>query len=252
MQRQRILSTLILLSSVLVPSQLRLLAFRAPGAAAINASPNHAAALTGKIRFEGALPKLQPIAMRSDPACSKEHPGPVHAQDVLTGQDGALANVIVFIAEGIPNGNYDVPQNTVRLEQKGCLYEPHVLAMRAGQTLTIVNNDGTAHNIHPMPSNNREWNKAQAPGQVIEEKFAREEVSIPVKCNIHPWMHSYIAVFKHPYFAVTGADGSFRFPNLPPGQYTIKAWHEKLGTVTQQVKISSLDSNKVDFVFKAH
>jgi plastocyanin len=190
--------------------------------------------------------------MRSDPACAAEHPQPIRSEDLVPGQSGTLENVIVFISQGAQDHPFDVPPTPAVMEQKGCMYEPHVLAMRAGQTLRVVNADKTTHNIHPMPANNREWNKAQLPGQPVEEKFAREEVSIPVKCNIHPWMHSYIAVFKHPYFAVTGKDGSFELRNLPPGEYTIEAWHEKLGVLTQHLKVAQGENKKVDFTFKSH
>ena len=223
-----------------------------PGGAAGATSSASNASVLGKIRFDGPLPKNSRIAMRSDPTCAAEHPQPVHSEDVVAGQNGTLENVIVFVSQGADEHAYDLPQNPAVIEQKGCMYEPHVLAMRAGQTLRVINADKTTHNIHPMPANNREWNKAQTPGQPIEEKFAREEVSIPVKCNIHPWMHSYIAVFKHPYFAVTGKDGSFVLKNLPPGEYTIEAWHEKLGTMTQHVKIAQGESKQLDFTFKPH
>jgi plastocyanin len=209
------------------------------------------ALVTGKIKFDGVLPKTSSIAMRSDPACASEHSQPVQAEDVVAGQNGALENVIVFVSQGADDKTYDLPQTPALMEQKGCMYEPHVLAMRAGQTLRVVNADKTTHNIHPMPANNREWNKAQTPGQPIEEKFAREEVSIPVKCNIHPWMHSYIAVFKHPFFSVTGKDGNFELRNLPPGEYTIEAWHEKLGTMTQHVNITRGENKTIDITFKS-
>lgn len=220
------------------------------GSSAAGTSSGPGASVAGKIRFDGPRPATSPIAMRSDPACASEHPQPIHAEDVVTGQNGTLENVIVFVSQGADNKTYDVPQTPAVMEQKGCMYEPHVVAMRAGQTLRVVNEDKTTHNIHPMPTNNREWNKAQTPGQPIEEKFAREEVSIPVKCNIHPWMHGYIAVFKHPYFAVTGKDGSFELKSLPPGEYTIEAWHEKLGTMTQHVRIAQGENKKLDFTFK--
>ncbi|MBV8476748.1 MAG: carboxypeptidase regulatory-like domain-containing protein [Acidobacteria bacterium] len=207
--------------------------------------------IAGTIRLQGPVPKTSPIAMRSDPTCAQEHPQPVRAEDIVGGAGGTLENVIVFVAQGMAERPYDVPQAAALMQQKGCMYEPHVLAMRAGQTLRVVNADKTTHNIHPMPANNREWNKAQLPGQPIEEKFSREEIAIPVKCNIHPWMHSYIAVFKHPYFTVTGKDGSFALSHLPPGEYTIEAWHEKLGTMTQQVKIAPGENKKIDFTFKS-
>ncbi|HXY02525.1 MAG TPA: carboxypeptidase regulatory-like domain-containing protein, partial [Terriglobales bacterium] len=120
----------------------------------------------------------------------------------------------------------------------------------ANEKLDVVNADKTTHNIHPMPENNREWNKTQPPGVPIEESFAREEIAIPVKCNIHPWMHGYIAVFKHPFFAVTDKDGRFQIKNLPPGNYTIKAWQEKLGTQIQKTSIQTGQIANVDFTFK--
>ena len=158
--------------------------------------------------------------------------------------------MIVFVADGLGERTFDPPTEPAVIAQKGCLYQPHVLAVRANQPLEVVNNDSTAHNIHPTPANNREWNKAEPPGAKVEEAFAREEIAIPVKCNIHPWMRGYIAVFKHPYFVVTKDDGTFDLSNLPPGTYTIKAWHEKLGTASQTITIGANESKVLSFVFK--
>jgi len=162
---------------------------------------------------------------------------------------GGLQNVIVFVSDGL-SGSFDSPTQPALIDQKGCMYQPHVLAVRAGQPLEVVNHDPVIHNIHPMPANNREWNKAELPGTTVDESFPREEVAIPVKCNVHPWMRSYVAVFKHPYFMVTGKDGSFDLSNLPPGTYTIAAWHEKLGTQTAKITIGANETKAVDFVFK--
>ena len=124
--------------------------------------------------------------------------------------------------------------------------------MQAGQHVKIVNEDGTTHNIHPMPQNNREWNKSQPPGtQPVDEIFSREEIAIPVKCNIHPWMKSYVAVFKHPYFAVTSKDGSFDISKLPPGTYTVTAWHEKFGMQSKKITVGPNGADKLEFVFKS-
>ena len=220
--------------------------------AAVNGGTHSAgaAAVTGKVKFDGPLPASQPIRMQSDPACAKEHAQPAHSEEIVAGKDGTLENVIVFVSQGLDNRTFEAPQSPVVMQQKGCMYEPHVVALRAGQTLRVINADNTTHNIHPMPANNREWNKAQMPGQPVEDTFGREEISIPVKCNIHPWMRSYIAVFKHPYFSVTGKNGTFDLANLPPGDYTIEAWHEKLGTVTQHVKVGPGESKSLEFVFK--
>jgi plastocyanin len=208
------------------------------------------ATVLGTVRFEGKAPAAKPISMAGDPVCAKQHPAPVMAQEVMTDAKGDLENVIVFVSEGLGARTFDPPSEAAVVEQKGCMYMPHVMAVRANQTLELVNEDATSHNIHPVPSNNREWNQAEPPNSKLEDSFAREEIAIPVKCNVHPWMRGYIAVFKHPYFAVTGKDGSFDLSNLPPGTYTIKAWHEKLGTAMQTVTIGANETKEIEFVFK--
>jgi plastocyanin len=206
--------------------------------------------VVGRVRLDGARPESTRTNMVADPSCAKLHAGPVMSEEYV-GNDGTLENVVVFISDGINEKTFDVPAEPATIEQKGCVYKPHVIAIRANQKLKVVNNDNTLHNIHPVPVNNREWNKAQPGGTTMEETFSREEIAIPVKCNVHPWMRTYISVFKHPYFAVTGKDGSFDLRNLPPGEYTVKAWHEKLGVMPQKITVAAGEAKKLDFVFKA-
>jgi plastocyanin len=226
----------------------------AAGASAGAARPDagSGASVVGKVKFTGQLPAATRVSMNADPSCAKLHPAPAMGQEFMAGSDNTLGNVIVFISDGLGNRSFDTPAEAVTFEQKGCMYDPHVVALRANQKLKMINSDNTTHNIHPLPANNREWNKAEPAGATMEESFPREEIAIPVKCNVHPWMKSYIAVFKHPYFAVTGKDGSFQLPNLPPGDYTVEAWHEKLGTMTQKITVAAGESKTVDFTFKAH
>ncbi|HJY86900.1 MAG TPA: carboxypeptidase regulatory-like domain-containing protein [Candidatus Acidoferrales bacterium] len=209
--------------------------------------------LSGTVKLDGTPPKPKRINMAAEPFCNALHAStPSTDEEVVAGGNGTLGNVIVYVKEGIGNRTFETPKSPVSIDQKGCQYSPHVVAMQAGQMLNVVNSDKVTHNIHPVPKVNREWNKSQPPGAPpIEEVFAREEVTIPVKCNVHPWMKSYIAVFKHPYFQVTGNDGSFELKNLPPGTYTIEAWHEKYGTSDQSVTIGPKESKTVSFVFKA-
>ena len=209
------------------------------------------ATLTGVVKFMGTAPRATPIKMAADPSCAKQHPTPVLSQEIVTDAKGGLQNVIVFVANGLTQQTFEPPSQPVVLDQKGCMYQPHVLAMQANQRIEVVNDDPTSHNIHPIPANNREWNKSELPGTKAEETFPREEIAIPVKCNIHPWMRGYVAVFKHPYFAVTGKDGSFNLSGLPPGTYTIEAWHETLGTSTQTVTLGPNETKALDFVFKS-
>jgi plastocyanin len=209
-----------------------------------------ASGIRGMVKFEGPVPKTKPISMAADPSCAKQHSGLVPELEVVTDSKGGLQNVLIFISDGLGGRTFDPPKEPVVITQKGCLYQPRVLAVQANQPIEVVNDDPTSHNIHPIPANNREWNKAELPGAKVEEAFAREEIAIPVKCNIHPWMRGYIAVLKNPYFAVTKADGSFDLPQLPPGTYTIKAWHEKLGTSTQTITVGPNQTKEISFVFK--
>jgi hypothetical protein len=207
-------------------------------------------ALSGTVKLAGPRPVAKRIDMAADPACSRIHPAPVTDEDVVAGTNGALENVIVYISDGLGNRSFDPPKEPVVFEQKGCLYNPHILGMLARQTLQIINHDPTAHNIHPVPQNNREWNISQPPGSPpIEQTFAREEI-IPVKCNVHPWMRGYVGVFKHPYFAITNKDGRFDLKNLPRGEYTIEAWHEKYGVLTQKVTLETNQTKVLEFAFR--
>jgi plastocyanin len=246
MQAKKLVSTFALTLAICLSTRYEVKAGGSPA----TASTTGVADVKGIVRFEGTLPKPKLISMSADSSCARQHSSPVFDQEVLTDSKGDLQDVVVFVAEGLGDRTFGAPTQPVVVEQKGCMYQPHVLAVRANQPLHVVNDDPTSHNIHPTPANNREWNKAEPPGSSLDESFAREEIAIPVKCNVHPWMHGYVAVFKHPYFAVTGKDGSFGLSSLPPGTYTIKAWHEKLGTSTQVITIGANETKEISFVFK--
>jgi hypothetical protein len=208
------------------------------------------ASLKGEVKFEGPAPKPARIDMSADPLCAKAHATPVTTEDIVVGANGGLANVVVYISDGLASHTFQPHPEPAVFEQKGCQYKPHVLAMQANQKLSVVNSDETTHNIHPNPNNNREWNMTQPHGVPLEQTFAREEIAIPVKCNVHPWMRGYIAVFKHPYFVVTDKNGSFELKDLPAGTYTITAWQEKLGTQIQKVTVGAGEAKTLDFTFK--
>ena len=211
---------------------------------------HEAGTVSGTVRVIGAQTAAARINMAADPACLRIHPTPMMSEEVVTGANGALKNVIVYISNGVGNRSFDPPKEPAVFEQKGCSYSPRVLGMQASQSLQIVNLDPTSHNIHPVPQNNREWNIIQPPGSSpIAETFTREEI-IPVRCNVHPWMKGYIAVFKHPYFAITKEDGTFDLKDVPPGEYMIQAWHEKYGVLTQKVTLEGNQTKVLEFVFK--
>ncbi len=208
--------------------------------------------VTGSVKLDGAAPKMKNISMAAEAACAKQHSGPVTSEEVVTGDGGSLANVVVYVKSGLDGYTFPAPAAEIEIDQKGCQYHNHVVAIQPGQQLKVVNSDPTTHNIHPIPKENREWNESQPPNaQPIEKSFARSEVAIPVKCNIHPWMKAYVAVAPNPAVQVTGKDGAFDLKNLPPGTYTLVAWHELYGSSEQTVTVGSKETKNVTFTFKA-
>jgi len=214
--------------------------------------PASAASITGKVSFAGKKPARKPINMASEEAeCLRLHKSKPMEEDVVVNDNGTLANVFVYVKAGLEGKQFAPPESKVRIDQAGCTFVPRVFGIRSGQALEVVNSDPVSHNIHPMPKNNREWNQQQAPGaEPLEREFARAEVMIPVKCNIHSWMKSWIGVTEHPYYAVTGPEGAFELLNLPPGAYTVEAWHEVLGAQELKVKLAPSASAAIEFSFK--
>jgi plastocyanin len=209
-----------------------------------------AGTVSGKVIYTGSPAKQKAIDMSEEPSCAKQHATPVTAETVVTGSNNALNNVVVYISAGA-NDEGQVPAQEVIFEQKGCQYVPHVLAMHTGQVVKVVNSDQTSHNVHPQAKVNREWNKSQPPGAPpISEKYDKPEF-ISVKCNVHPWMRGYFAILNTSHYDISKGDGEFKLPNLPPGKYTVTAWHEEYGTQTADVTIAGNETKDVNFTFKA-
>lgn len=209
-----------------------------------------AGSIAGRVTYEGTPAKQKPIDMSKEPSCAKQHATPITTETVVVGPENALQNVVVYISTGAPEES-SVPGQAVTIEQKGCQYLPHIVPMQVNQELQVVNDDPTSHNIHPLAKINHEWNKAQPPGMPpFSEKFDKPEF-IPVKCNVHPWMHTTFAVMKNLHYAITGENGTFTLPNLPPGRYTVTAWHESYGEETEEVTIAASETETANFVFRA-
>lgn len=222
----------------------------APAAAAPAAAVDdaNAATVTGKVNFSGAKPTPRTIDMSANPICARAHSTAQKSEEAIVNDNGTLRNTFVWIKSGLPDKQWPVPTTPVSLEQDGCMYKPHVIGVMTGQNIEIKNDDATNHNIHPLPKINQEWNESQPPkGDAKNKSFAREEVLIPVKCNVHPWMRAYIGVVSHPFFAVTGDDGTFTIKGLPPGTYTLEAVHEKYGTKDVQITVAPKESKTSDF-----
>ena len=221
-----------------------------PPAAVTNpVDPATAGGIAGVVTFQGQAPAAERITMDSDPYCTKQPPN--STESVKVGEGSGLQNVFVYVKDGLGNRVFPVPSAAVVLDQKGCRYAPHVLGIQVGQTLEILSSDNTLHNVHAMPQQNREFNKAhQLAGIKHTHVFSTKEVMIPFKCDVHKWMNTYVGVLDHPFFAVTAANGRFELKGLPPGTYTVEAWHEKLGTQTQMVTVGEKQTAELSFTFK--
>jgi plastocyanin len=221
-----------------------------PAAVSNPVDPTTAGAITGVITFEGQVPAREPINMDSDPYCTKQPGNSTEA--VLVGEGSGLQNVFVYVKDGLGDRVFPVPSTSVVLDQKGCRYTPHVLGIQVGQTLEILSSDNTLHNVHAMPEQNREFNKAhQLAGIKHTHVFSTREVMVPFKCDVHKWMNAFVGVVDHPFHAVTAGNGRFELKGLPPGTYVVEAWHEKLGTQTQMVTIGEKQTSDISFTFKS-
>ena len=224
----------------------------------LNKKVNAAAegSITGTVKLSGTPPHMRGIDMSKDPYCSKAHASdPAKMETVVVGKDQGLQNVVLYISQGLSAADAAQKQSTTPVfDQKGCMYTPHVMAVDAGQEFKVTTSDQTSHNIHPQPNpmtGNIPWNRSQPPGAPpIVQTWKAEEIAIPVKCNIHPWMHGWHVVVKGPY-ATTDENGSYTIHGVSPGSYTVTAWQEELGTQTAKVTVAAGAPAKADFTFEA-
>jgi plastocyanin len=210
--------------------------------------PATAGSVIGRISFEGTPPTPTPIKMGSDPYCEKQ--GAAVTETVVVAGDGGLRNVFVYVKDGLGNLRFPVPATPVVLDQQSCRYVPRVFGVQVGQPLEIVNSDSTLHNIHALAQVNREFNMGQPMPGRNTRTFSTTEVMVPFKCDVHRWMNAYAGVLDHPFYSVTSDEGRFELKGLPPGTYTIEAWHETLGAQTQTVTIGEKETRDIAFSFK--
>jgi hypothetical protein len=221
-----------------------------PGAAKVDSST--AGSIAGRVKIEGTVPPASPIVMSSDPVCASANKDAV-APETFAVKDGGLDNVFVYIKDDLgAKYAFETPTIPATIDQKGCHYVPHVLGVRVGQPLQISNDDSTMHTVHGSARSNQEFNFSQ-PMQGLKNTvvFTTPEVMVPIKCDVHPWMHAFVGVVNHPYFAVTTNGGSFDLSSVPPGTYTVEAVHEKLGSQSQTVTIGDKEKKEITFTFKA-
>ena len=226
----------------------------AAGLVAVSMWPGVAVAastVTGSDVFDGKVPPLKPLAMEADPACAKKHAKPVPAEMLVLGNGNTMGNILVYVSKGLPSGKtWPAPKTPVTLDQKGCVYVPHVMGIMVGQQYRILNSDGILHNVHTLPKVNKSFNRAMpATSKEATTAFDKPEDIFQIKCDVHPWMSAYIGVFTHPFFSVTSTDGKFTISGLDPGTYEITAWHERLGKQTASVTVAANETKAQNFKF---
>jgi len=213
--------------------------------------PAFAGTVSGHARYQGPPPERPIMFMTADPACDKMSPKGRPSEVVVVDSSGGLANVLVYVKSGLEDdATWPMPTSSVRIDQTGCMYVPHVIAVRAGQELEVHSADPTLHNVNARTARNTPFNEAMlGAGTVLRKSFVQPEVAVKLKCDIHPWMSAYVGVFAHPFFSVTSADGTFSLPALPEGDYLIEAWHESLGVQSAKVEVDDDGVATVDFSF---
>jgi hypothetical protein len=213
--------------------------------------PNATGEIRGSVRFHGPRPAMKVIDFSSNPQCEREHhKKQVREETVIVNPNGTLRNTLVWLKAGVPQRHWETPFSTVTLTQAGCVYQPHVLALMTNQDLEIRNEDPVNHNVHMESTVNLGSSEIEFPrGESLHKRYLRQEVWFPVGCSVHPWMHAYVAVIAHPFFAVTGPDGSFDLKGVPPGEYTVEAVHEKYGRKEQHVTVQPHQVKSMEFAY---
>ena len=220
----------------------------APNTAQKTLDLSTAGSLGGRVLFEGEAPAPKAMSVKGNPECAVLHAGGNVISEELLVNDGGLQNAFVYIKEGLEGYVFDAPKESVTVNNKGCVYLPHVTGAQVNQEVIFLNSDATLHNVHSYPKANKGFNLGlPLVGMKQTKKFLAPEVMIPLKCDVHPWMLGYIGVLAHPYFAVTDAQGNFAIKNLPAGEYSVEVWHEKLGVQSQKIKIEPQQNQNLEF-----
>jgi plastocyanin len=205
--------------------------------------------LSGAVQFTGTASPPATLAMAADPYCAGQNPEGAKTETLVINSNSTVRNVFVYIKSDVP-GNYPTPKEPILIDQAGCRYAPHVLGVQVGQPITILNSDATLHNVHALPTASKEFNLGMPiKGMKLTKSFAKPEVMVRMKCDVHPWMSAYVGVLPHPFFSVTDETGNFKIDGLPAGRYTVEAWHETLGTRSQKIDIAPDQDKSVSFSF---
>lgn len=199
----------------------------------------YAGTLSGAVAFTGTAPAVEKLKTDADPKCKMMHPDGLDSDSVIVNANGTLKNVFVYVKSGLEGKKFEAPKEPILFDQHGCAYKPKVFGIQTGQQLEILNSDDTLHNVHALSANSPQFNLGMPiKGMKVKKSFAKPEVMVKIKCEVHPWMAAYVGVLDHPFFAVSDDQGKFEIKDLPAGKYTIEAWHEKFGVQTQEIEVA--------------
>ncbi len=206
-------------------------------------------AIRGHIRVNGKLPGNPVIRMGMDPMCAKLNAGKRPVQEIVAATaDGSLANVFVSVQGSFPAS--PVPAEPVTIDQRACFYVPRVVGARVGQTIQVRNSDEVLHNVHGVSAHGNGFNVSQPKAGIVQQlQLKNAEIMLPITCDVHRWMTAFVGVVAHPYFATSGVAGTYTIAYVPAGTYTIQAWHERYGVVTQKVQVTAGSTSAVDFAY---
>ncbi len=213
-------------------------------------------AVRGVVKFDGPQPKPRSIRMTEKggkpSSCRKLYKGALLDRNRVVSKKGELANVFVYVSDGLKEESYPLPKKAALMNQDRCMFEPRVQGVQVGQDFLMKNSDPLIHNVRSFSMRNRPFNVAQPPKTPDRKKiFKRKENEIMIQCDFHPWMKAYLFVMDHPYFAVTNAKGQYSIKGLAPGKYTLTAWHEELGEQDAEITVGVTGAAQADFIFKA-
>ena len=205
--------------------------------------------VAGMVTFSGTAPMMAEINMNSEAVCAAKHSTTPTEESFVGGENGGLANVFVYVKQGLESLTFPAPASAVVLNQDGCTYRPHVLGVQVGQDITIRNSDGLMHNINASPTENRPFNVSQPVNMETNRSFSTAEVMVPGRCDVHGWMQAFIRVVEEPYYAMSDEAGRFRIDGAPAGDYTLELWHERLGTRETTVRLvnDEISTVRIDY-----
>lgn len=213
------------------------------------AAAEGAAVLKVKVKKDGERCRRTVVKMDADPFCARAHEGKVGSEECIMQKTGELMNAVVFVKDGLGDAKFETPSEPAMLDQHGCMYSPHVQSVMVDQIITVKNSDDTLHNIHSFAEKQRGFNFAQPKKDMTQDVSFKRPEFVKIKCDVHPWMSAFVAVFEHPFHAVSDKDGACELKDLPAGELTIGVWHEEFGEIEHKITLADGETKEIELTY---